>query len=764
MEPSQTSLPLSRLHQSRPNNWEDRSQTGIEAPDLMGHKVSNSHSSLSSYASWRSISHSRISSATTVSGVHSAGQSLTELPLLETEMAPNSESYQALTSAKRKPQSSGDRMPVYDPNREADAPKRSGSPSDAVLNMKGALKPPPTGTPTSPRGVGRTGPQNEDSVRTTYDGSDNNDNIESDCRDERLIGAGPRPMRTFSSSSVSSAALGYEHHQISKPSMNLTALDEGLDKNSHEKPVCMFVDDCDTGSQLRKAISHLFGRNKTCTLKIPEMVWVYYCRKHYQRVRYRNARTYPVTQMQLVETQIERLKTWSDRNQARGEGAYIDSWTLSLRKREEKRLQGDKKGRQDDKEASKLETGHIPAWLIEKLGSGHDTESIFDVAKSLREQIENGTLAQVPEIEFLPDIVGDDKEKEMTKSTRQRKQNSSISVTKTSKRKAPEFQVLTQSNPTYHDMGYAGYAKDSGYRYDADGVGSPSGKRPRTARAATFLAGPSNSYTTSSYWAGPEGPPRAENVVPKMQPIEYHPYAHSGGNGRFEPTHPSQGGHARVASYSGVLPEPEYSPEPYYQRHNMPGYGQMPGYFSGSQSSPNSPPTLPSLASQMHKTALRYGRHESPLPAARPQARGASRPMHQRSASAFTPGKRYVSMSGRPSSSGNGYTVEHGRYEASRQAPRAAMYDAGHHGPQGYAEVDSHHHHHQTDAKSGWMPDHAHPVAPIANHSQYSHFNGPSYGSPSHAGMHPRNGIPGDAKNGMSTYPEPRGISGIRAA
>lgn len=42
-----------------------------------------------------------------------------------------------------------------------------------------------------------------------------------------------------------------------------------------EEARCMFVNDCQTGSQLRKAISHLFGRNKACTLRIPKQVWVY---------------------------------------------------------------------------------------------------------------------------------------------------------------------------------------------------------------------------------------------------------------------------------------------------------------------------------------------------------------------------------------------------------------------------------------------------------------------------------------------------------
>ncbi|KID76346.1 ORP1 like protein, partial [Metarhizium brunneum ARSEF 3297] len=609
---------------------------------------------------------------------------------------------------------------------------------------------------TSSLAVGQSSPQNEELIGTKYNVLDHTDNSETDCQDERHIIAGPKPIRTLSSPAVSSSALTKEHSQLTKPSNPSTTQAEDLDG----KTACMFVEDCDTGSQLRKAISHLFGRNKTCTLKIPKMVWVYYCRKHYQRVRYRNAKTYPITQMELVQTQIERLKAWSDRNQATGEGPYINSWTLSLRKREEKRLQGDKRRHERGTEPPEVGTGHIPAWIIEELGEGYDTERMFQIAGRLRKEIKSGILTQVPEIEFLPDIVGDDKDKETTKSARQRRQNSSTSITKTPKRKAPDFQVMTQPGPMYHDMGYAGYVHDGGY--DAEDVVSPSGKRPRTARAAAFLAGPPNPYTASSYLAGSEGPPRAQNVVPKIQPMDYHnPYAHSVNSGRFEHTHPVQG-HVRVASYNCVPSASEYAPEPYYQHHRAPGYGHVPVHFSGSQSSPNSPPMLPSITAQMNSTSISYPRHGSPLSGARSHTRGSARPMHQRSASAYTPGRRAVPMLGRPSSSGNGHTMEHARYEANRHVPPPAMYDGGHHGTQSYAEGDLRHHQY---GKPVWDSTYAPPVPPLPNlHNQYSYAHGPSYGSPSHAGMTAHSGVLGDAKNGMSAYPEPKGTSGLRSA
>lgn len=105
------------------------------------HKFSDSHSSLSSYGSWQSRSHSRISSVTTISGSHGGGLSLAELPILEFRDAERDE-------AKRNPPYGDEQSRLPAPARrqlpmlvmEAAQPRRPGSPSDAVLNMKGLAK------------------------------------------------------------------------------------------------------------------------------------------------------------------------------------------------------------------------------------------------------------------------------------------------------------------------------------------------------------------------------------------------------------------------------------------------------------------------------------------------------------------------------------------------------------------------------------------------------------------------------------------------
>ncbi|KAM0254947.1 hypothetical protein ACHAQJ_006255 [Trichoderma viride] len=202
------------------------------------------------------------------------------------------------------------------------------------------------------------------------------------------------------------ASLAQSDRNMSRD-VSLDALSPASAAPLEEEPRCMFVDDCQTGSQLRKAISHLFGRNKACTLRIPKQVWVYYCRKHYQRIRYRNAKTYPLNQMHLVKMQINRLQKWSDDNQRQRSGPYIKLWTLTLRKREQNRL--DKEGGPTDEvddDALEVQTGSAaPEWIIQRLGTGYTTEQMLQVAERLHQEIEDGVLGQVPEIEFLPDII-----------------------------------------------------------------------------------------------------------------------------------------------------------------------------------------------------------------------------------------------------------------------------------------------------------------------------------------------------------------------
>ena len=71
---------------------------------------------------------------------------------------------------------------------------------------------------------------------------------------------------------------------------------------------CEFDPDCQLKSEDRKVVSHFFGRNKSCTRRIPDDLFAPYCRKHYQRSRYRKVSPFGLVQMELVELTLARMK------------------------------------------------------------------------------------------------------------------------------------------------------------------------------------------------------------------------------------------------------------------------------------------------------------------------------------------------------------------------------------------------------------------------------------------------------------------------
>lgn len=74
----------------------------------------------------------------------------------------------------------------------------------------------------------------------------------------------------------------------------------------------------------RKIVSHIFGRNKKPTQNIPDYLWIWYCRKHYQRSKYTCSNQWPQKQVELVRQALNNFENW-------GKIAY---WNIVLRKRE----------------------------------------------------------------------------------------------------------------------------------------------------------------------------------------------------------------------------------------------------------------------------------------------------------------------------------------------------------------------------------------------------------------------------------------------
>lgn len=202
---------------------------------------------------------------------------------------------------------------------------------------------------------------------------------------------------------------------------------------------CMYMDNCDTGSQPRKAISHIFGRNKLCTRMIPQHVWVHFCRKHYQRSRYRNAQEWAKIQCELVQKQIQRVQSWSDDNKRAGLSGVVQDWSLSVRKREQKRLDdkgtsGKKRPYRDESEDDEdaidravLNGTAVPAWLLSKCGSGYTTEQIEEIVAHLKSEMDQNRLTQIPDIEILPNISTDMPEDGKSKAVVKRKTSNASS-------------------------------------------------------------------------------------------------------------------------------------------------------------------------------------------------------------------------------------------------------------------------------------------------------------------------------------------------
>ncbi|GIJ99381.1 hypothetical protein Aspvir_001513 [Aspergillus viridinutans] len=122
----------------------------------------------------------------------------------------------------------------------------------------------------------------------------------------------------------------------SKRSPHPTPPRQEKEKETPEPP-CEFTHPCTTstspsgstsgGTHPRKLISHIFGRNKTATKLFPSHVWVHYCRKHYQRARYR-ARAWPFTQCDLLLDSLARMEAWGG----------VESFEVVLRRREVERI------------------------------------------------------------------------------------------------------------------------------------------------------------------------------------------------------------------------------------------------------------------------------------------------------------------------------------------------------------------------------------------------------------------------------------------
>ncbi|KAJ3579350.1 hypothetical protein NPX13_g1209 [Xylaria arbuscula] len=399
------------------------------------HKHSNSHSSTSScFSSTPSHSHSRISSTSTFCDPYH---------LDDISDASNMESRPDRThhlgqyvqqSARDEPNVHIRKSPVV---RVGEAfihgSSRPASPSDALLFPK----------PLSPRAEHKVH-LNHSSSHGGFETGLWSSQLSDQSKTHKRTASEPNPLGGNSYSQLPQYHSGTLQPNTSTSQTRLqtpqqlimnTRLPSSASSETTPPMYCLYEPNCDTGSTLRKAISHIFGRNKLCTRRIPDPVWVHWCRKHYQRSRYRNVRDYSQRQCELVIEQIIRIRDWSNRNQANNSTMVVRDWTLSMRKREQARIQDEtyKKGKKrthserhnkpeddnDDEDDHVLQTGTaVPDWLRDKCSQVYHTEEILSIVDRIRDDVRNGKLDQIPDIEILPNIPMDSTEKLKTPSRR----------------------------------------------------------------------------------------------------------------------------------------------------------------------------------------------------------------------------------------------------------------------------------------------------------------------------------------------------------
>ncbi|KAI2779810.1 hypothetical protein F4815DRAFT_446002 [Daldinia loculata] len=465
------------------------SPAGSGSPRSPRHKLSESYSSLSSSSTLSS--HSRISSMSTVGGVQHTQFDRAELTIPKT-WSPGTNPKPA-SEAIISPPSIRTEAPVI-------SPIRSSSPSDTMLMPRGWVS------------ANRTDRQDATITKDTKPDLNRLAPIDFSKVHKRAISAPDFNVtegidRTVPPLSVALQSVALQRplsppHRVelrpyNRPVYGMEARSPPPAFANHlsqdGSPVCMYQQDCETGSSLRKAISHIFGRNKTCTRNIPPKVWVHYCRKHYQRSRYRNGPEWADTQCELVQKQIRRVQEWSDENRRIGQPGVIKDWSLSMRKREQARIQEksarkrshheDSEDEEDDMPDSAVMNGTaVPDWLRDRCGSGYTTAEIEEIVARMRNEIREAQSTQIPDIEILPNISMETPNDTKPKTiTRQRGSPGSSQIHKRSQsvgvalRPEPRMMIRRVSQPAY-------------VRHEEDVHLHPSDKRRRISGTSLYNA------------------------------------------------------------------------------------------------------------------------------------------------------------------------------------------------------------------------------------------------------------------------------------
>ncbi|KAH4858980.1 hypothetical protein HBH75_052920 [Parastagonospora nodorum] len=193
----------------------------------------------------------------------------------------------------------------------------------------------------------------------------------------------------------------------------LFAPDHGEDLSDDERGfVCMNDESshCVTGQYTkdlsRKVISDHFGRNKACTRDIDS--WPLFCRKHYQRATY-NKDLWQIRKLNLIYRQFEVIEkefpgTTYNITLKKSEAARLEKYCLMVMSG---RSVADAAAAVASVKGKHFEAPiEILRELYMDMGDGKSLEEVKDVVEKIHQQITEGSTAQVPSIEFLPNLRG----------------------------------------------------------------------------------------------------------------------------------------------------------------------------------------------------------------------------------------------------------------------------------------------------------------------------------------------------------------------
>ncbi|KAL8825447.1 MAG: hypothetical protein Q9191_004415 [Dirinaria sp. TL-2023a] len=195
---------------------------------------------------------------------------------------------------------------------------------------------------------------------------------------------------------------------VDQPPTDTENKQESCKDNKHETPSrCEFMKKCNTGSRdYRKVVSHVFGRNKKCTTQLPDECWIVYCRKHYQRTRYRTTKaqtqSYFNVQIDLISRQLTRMEAWGG----------VLSWCIALRKKEQDEIKQENAqlvqlrasgGLVDDAAVRRIQK--CPdRFLLRHVGTNKTLTQVRQCLEAVRQEVERIGGHELPGFELLPNI------------------------------------------------------------------------------------------------------------------------------------------------------------------------------------------------------------------------------------------------------------------------------------------------------------------------------------------------------------------------